>query len=169
LVLVTTDSMGPWGDDPWDDDELDALLEDWAEVDRTAAAILRDAVPDVFAEPVPKNDMLAAATRFRDSIGSLRGDYFGEACAWSTLPDDDEELWYEAAQASLSPDNGPESHIEEVSAVMALEHADWLGIVLGLVRRGVGAPCTAQHATHDIRTCPEIEVEADDPDVDDEF
>src|SRR5699024_8836785 len=40
LVLVTTDSMGPWGDDPWDDDELDALLEDWAEVDRTAAAIL---------------------------------------------------------------------------------------------------------------------------------
>ncbi|MGH3425578.1 MAG: hypothetical protein ACRDO8_12645, partial [Nocardioidaceae bacterium] len=46
---------------------------------------------------------------------------------------------------------------------IALEHADWLGIVLGLVRRGVGAQCDLENAVRDIEECPEVEDESEDP------
>jgi hypothetical protein len=50
---------------------------------------------------------------------------------------DDEARWLDALAETISPVEEPQEHeIESVSAVMALQHADWLGLALGVVHRG---------------------------------
>jgi hypothetical protein len=46
---------------------------------------------------------------------------------------------------------------------MALQHADWLGIVLGAVRRGAGSVLDAAVVQPDIDGLEEIEGEIEDP------
>lgn len=156
--------------DPWDDDEdIEEFLAAWEEVDRHAAGVLREALPDVLAEAAPEPDLAVAGARLRDGIGagSWPHGYFVEACGWQqTQPSDDEELWRLAAACSISPPNDPGTPTEEQSAVMALEHADWLGMVLGLVRRGVGARCSRSDAARDIRECPEVDDQSEDSEGD---
>jgi hypothetical protein len=42
---------------------------------------------------------------------------------------------------TISPTEVPEEYeVEAVSAVMALQHAGWLGLLLGVVNRGAGRP-----------------------------
>ena len=72
-------------------------------------------------------------------------------------------LWISALAASISPPNDPGTDVEEQSAVAALTHADWIGMIVGLVRRGVGAEFSAEAAQHDIANLPELEGEIEDP------
>jgi hypothetical protein len=51
--------------------------------------------------------------------------------------------------------------VEEESTLMALEVADWLGAVLGLVRAGVGAPAEPEDLLRYIDECPELDGERD--------
>lgn len=156
-------------DDPWhiDDDELDQLLDDLAEVDMEAAGLLRTALADELATPAPEPELTAAAETLRAGIQSERWpfEYFIKACGWrKEPPGDDAELWERAAAATISPPEDPGTDVEEQSAVFALEHADWFGLVTGLVRRGVGAKFDSDLAEQDIVTCPEIEDESDGSD-----
>ncbi len=149
-------------DDDFDEDEF---LAAWDEADRQAAAVLSGACRDVLAEPAPEADLERAARTLEKGAasGGWPFDYFVRACGWQAArPEDTRELWLDAAASTVSPVNDPGTDAEEQAAVFALEHADWVGMVTGLVRRGVGASFDAESAEHDIETCPEVESEVED-------
>lgn len=54
---------------------------------------------------------------------------------------------------------------EEEAAVMALELADWLGAVVGLVRAGVGASASPEALVGYINECPEVDGTVEDEDA----
>ncbi|MGB9373458.1 MAG: hypothetical protein WCA82_04780, partial [Jiangellales bacterium] len=55
------------------------------------------------------------------------------------ISDEDRGRWVDQLAETISPSEYPgEQEIESVSAVMALQHADWLGLALGVMRRGPG-------------------------------
>ncbi|HET9861699.1 MAG TPA: SEC-C domain-containing protein, partial [Nocardioidaceae bacterium] len=117
----------------------------------------------------PAADLRAAASALRTGLAERRWpyEYWVNACGWSDeVPDMDLVLWVGAVAATISPPIDPGTDIETQSAVAALAHADWLGIVVGLVRRSAGASFTAESAQRDIETLPEIEGESEDPEGD---
>ena len=155
------------------DDEDEAEWEAaWAEMDRQAAAVLRDACATELTSPPPLDDLLTATESLRQGIaeGRQQHRYFVTACAWeSQTPEDDSVMWLGALAATLSPPNDPGTSAEEQAAVAALQHADLLGMAVGLVRRGVGAVFSPEAVHRDIETMPEIEDESEDPDDVDAF
>jgi hypothetical protein len=50
--------------------------------------------------------------------------------------------------------------VEEESMLDTLEHADWLGAVVSLVRAGVGAPADPAAIVRGIESCPEVNIPA---------
>lgn len=146
------DDFHPWTDDEFDED---AFLESWAEADRQAAAVLREECADVLRTPAPARDLERAASQLRDGL-RRRGhaptyEYVRRACGWSGVPDlDDTDLWLIAVASTISPREDPGVPSEDESVLMALEHADWFGLVAGLERRGVGAELDAGLVAHDI-------------------
>ncbi len=77
---------------------------------------------------------------------------------------DDDARWVASLAETISPSAEPgELEVDAVSAVMALQHADWLGLVLGAVRRGPGAVLGADSVQADIDALEEIEGEIEDP------
>jgi len=68
---------------------------------------------------------------------------------------------------TIAPEDEPDPSdvdIEPLSAVMALQHADWLGMALGAVRRGPGSELDAELVLDDIDALDEIEGDVDDRD-----
>ena len=95
----------------------------------------------------------AAAGYLAERIPSLRDD----------LTDDD-AAWLDAVAETISPSEVPrEDEIESVSAVMALQHADWLGLALGVVRRGAGNALDPELVQADIEHLEEVDGEIEDP------
>ena len=153
----------------WSDEDDDELLAAWAEVDRRAADLLRRACADVLEEAPPQPDLAEEAGSLRREIEasawSVR--YFDVACGWAgTPPDDDAETWLPALASTISPPEDPGISAEEQAAVFSLQHADWVGVVVGLVRRGVGAEFAAETWSEDIAAMPEVDDETEDPDDD---
>ncbi|HEY3530656.1 MAG TPA: SEC-C domain-containing protein [Nocardioides sp.] len=154
-------SEDSWG---FDDEEDEKLLEAWAEVDREAAAYLREHLARLDI-PLPGPERDAAGARLRRDLESGNRDagYFRVANGWSDDLPSDAVLWLEAAASTISPAELPDTPAEELASVMALQHVDWLGLVLGLVRRGVGAELDAATAEVDIDGLEDIEGEVEDP------
>jgi hypothetical protein len=148
-----------------EDEETDAWIEEWAEVDREAAAYLRDHLRRLdLPVPGPERDRVAARLRRELDSGDPQAAYFRAANDWSDeLPDSDAVLWLLAAASAISPPEDPGTPVEEQASVMALQHADWLGLVLGLVRRGVGAELDAETVQQDIDGLEDSEGEIEDP------
>ena len=118
--------------DEWeiDDIEVDALLEEWAAVDRAAADYLAQRMPDV-----------------RDELT------------------EEDAAWVDALAETIDPSEEPaEEDIESLSAVMALQHADWLGLAMGVTRRGAGSALDPELVQHDVRRLDEVEGEIEDLD-----
>lgn len=154
-------------DDGWDlsDGEIDELLDAWDEVDSEAASYLDDHLPAT--GELPELDLARATRELRDGVaqGAWPYGYFVHALDWTTgVPDRSRTAWLEAVAATISPPNDPRIDIELQSAVMALEHADWLGLVIGLVRRGVGAELSADVVQEDVDALEDIEGEVEDRD-----
>ena len=77
---------------------------------------------------------------------------------------DDDGRWLDALAETISPSEEPsEEEIESVSAVMALQHADWLGLTLGLVHRGPGSALDPELVQADIERLEEVDGEIEDP------
>jgi len=154
-------------EDGWDisDDDLDEFLDAWDEVDQEAAAYLEEHLPDTGEAPGP--DLARATRALRDGVesGGWPFDYFVHALAWTRgVPAGQEAPWLAALAATISPPHDPQTDIEQQSAVMALEHADWLGMVIGMVRRGVGAELSADLVQGDVEALEDIEGDIEDPD-----
>jgi hypothetical protein len=80
------------------------------------------------------------------------------------VPTDDEARWLDALAETISPSEEPgEDEIESLSAVMALQHADWLGLALGVVHRGPGSALDPELVQADIERLEEVDGEIEDP------
>ena len=100
----------------------------------------------------------------RRSSGAGDYHYFVAALGGvEALPRGDAELWLAAAASTMSPPEDPGDDVESQAVVGALEHVDWLGLVLGLVRRGVGATPQARDVLEDIDALEDVDGEIDDP------
>lgn len=73
--------------------------------------------------------------------------------------------WLDELAETISPSEPPtEDEVEVVSAVMALQHADWLGLAMGVVRRGPGGVLDAELVQADIDALEDVEGEIEDRD-----
>jgi hypothetical protein len=78
---------------------------------------------------------------------------------------DDRGDWLDELAETISPSEPlADDEVEVVSAVMALQHADWLGLVLGVVRRGPGGVLDPELVQADIDALEDIEGEIEDRD-----
>jgi hypothetical protein len=77
--------------------------------------------------------------------------------------DEDEARWLDAVAETISASEEPdEGDVEAASAVMALQHADWLGLALGVARRGAGGTVDPEQVQADIDDLEDIEGEIED-------
>ena len=77
---------------------------------------------------------------------------------------DDEVRWLDALGETISQSGEPrDGEIESVSAVMALQHADWLGLALGVVHREPGSVLDPELVQADIERLEEVDGEIEDP------
>jgi hypothetical protein len=75
---------------------------------------------------------------------------------------DDESRWLDAFVESFDPTDEPDMDPELFSSVMALEHADWLGLALGTLARGPGSSLDASQVLADIDGLDDVEGEIED-------
>jgi Plasmid pRiA4b ORF-3-like protein len=147
-----------------------AVEDDWDEqAEVEAVGILRQALPPQARSPLPTGDLAAACRRLRTGLG--RHDPAVETIRRATgleppLPADDAELWLVAAGAliAMREPSGLDPELE--AAVMALELADWVGAVVGLVRGGVGANAEPAALVAAINDCQEVDGKVDPDDAD---
>ena len=151
--------------DDWDvsDAEMDKWLEEFEALDREAADFLLDTLPEIAADLDPGPELQDATDALRAGVIDKRWpfDYFVHALGGIQGADAD---WLDALAATISPFDDPQTDPEAQAAVFALQHADWLGMVIGLVRRGVGAAFDPEQVQDDIAALEGIPGEIEDPD-----
>ncbi len=149
-----------------DDEEL---LAAWDRAEAAAVDLLREALPEVAAANPPGDALREVARRLRSGMRSRTWPYehMRRAAGWKpeSLPSNDPELWLGAAGGLISAREETGLDTEEESTVMALEHADWLGAVVGLVRAGVGASAEPEALVGYIDACPEVDGTVDPDDA----
>jgi hypothetical protein len=146
--------------DDIDDEDDEEFLRQWDEAEQDAAALIREALPQVVAAGPPREALHTAAARIRTGVGARAWPYrqIAAAAGWHRAPpDDDIELWLAAAGAlvAMREESGMGAEIE--SALIALEHGDWLGAVVGLVRAGVGGRAEAADLVRYVNTVEEVD------------
>jgi hypothetical protein len=77
---------------------------------------------------------------------------------------DEDARWLDALAETISPAEEPtDGEIEATSAVMALQHADWLGLALGVDHRGPGSALDPELVQADIEGLEQVDGEIEDP------
>lgn len=158
-------------DEPDVDLDEEAFLEAWDEADREAAAILCSALDHLRGQPTPGEALAAVAGRLRDGLRERQHPFawIRSAAGLETepFPGSDVELVLRCAAATISPREETGLDPEEEATLLTLEHADWLGAIVSIVREGAGANASPEALVEGIRACPEVELEAG-LDLDDE-
>ena len=154
-----------WDEQPEDDEEF---LAQWEKAEAEAVEVLRRALPAPTLAQVPAEELTAACQRLRTSlhrhdpaINTIRR----AAGLDPPLPADDAELWLAAAGALIAMRESSGLDPELEASVMALEMADWVGAVIGLVRGGVGASAEPAALVAAIDDCPEVDGTVDPDDA----
>jgi hypothetical protein len=152
-------------DDLYDDDELfDAAM---AQEDADAAAVVREALPDVDRVTPPLAELSHAAARFRAGITTPDGQLVGvirEQMGEIEVPADDVDLYLDAVATLLEPYDDPDWTDDEMAVVATLTQSDLVGAVVELVRAGAGAAADPESLVALANACPEIEGESDPDD-----
>jgi hypothetical protein len=146
------------GHDDLLDFDADGFLQEWQEADRAAVELIRDALPDSVTAATPEEQLRSAADQIRTRITDRPYRHLAAAAGWGRQPPaDHEELWLQATGAliSMNGESGLGSH--EESSLMTLQHADWAGAIIGLVRKGVGTRAWPEDLFELADNCPEIE------------
>ncbi|MDN5893040.1 MAG: hypothetical protein L0H93_03355 [Nocardioides sp.] len=151
------------------DEEMDAWLAEWEESDRAAAAVLAQAWPEVRDWEEPPSGVEEVVAAIREGVASHDSTYLYFAPDVAAADADDATgLWLDAASSSMSPLEDPTEErgqtIEEAADIGTLQHADWLALVVGLLRRGVGAGFSGALAFKDECSMDEIDGEPDPQD-----
>ena len=85
------------------------------------------------------------------AVDRAAAEYLQERVPGLTDPvSDDESRWLDALVEFLDPTDEPEIEPGLFSSVMALQHADWLGLALGTISRGAGSTFDASRVMDDI-------------------
>ncbi len=158
----------PWSGPVFGDFDPEELVADWEATEERVVEGLRQALPRQRRAPRPEAMLGEACRHLRAGLASGRPpfDVIRRAAALDprSLPEDDVELWLEAAGALVVP--GDETGLgEEVEAdLLALGYGEWVGAVLGLVRAGAGAPAEPAAVVATIASCSEVKgrVQLDD-------
>lgn len=155
-VVRLPDGSGEGYDDLLDFNE-DEFLKEWEEADQAAVELLREALPGAVTADVPSEALHVAAERVRAKVADWPYRHLVAAAEWKEPPADDRDLWLQAAGAliAMNGESGLDSHKE--SALMALQHADWAGAVIGLCRGGVGSRAWPEDLFRYADELPEIE------------
>jgi len=165
------------------DEEDDALLAAWDDVDGDARELLAELLDDVGPRPCPEDALHAAAASLRIQVreDSWRGELLRRVVGnLEALPREDRLLWTDLASSAvtgghLDPTEDPLPDDDHVAWV-TLDHAAWIGAVATLAQLGPGAAADADAlgryaATFEIADDPDM-VWPDDPfeeDVDDDI
>jgi hypothetical protein len=157
--------------EPEFDDELEEeWLAEWDQFDQDAVDLLRGALSD-HRGASPPAELAAAAAAVRaglaDDCHSLTWVRNAAGFVNEQPPDDDAELLISCTAATISPREETGLDVEEEALLLSLEHADWLGAIVTLVRAGPGADASPNSLVEGIRTCPEVDLESE-IDIDDE-
>ena len=131
----------------------------WDAAERYAVALLREALPEAQAVPVPAAELTAEAARFRSAARKWPYKQLARA-AWGQRPRkrspaDDTDLWLDAAGAMATMRRHIGAGSPLLEPVTLLRPADWVGAVTGLVRSGVNTIATAGDLVRYARQCPE--------------
>lgn len=133
-----------------------------------AAARLRVVIPDCPVLPEFLSQR-AEALSFTEGMSDAE---VAEANSWArgvlatamrrvTLPElseADAQMRDELVATAARPIRGPIDHLDtaDQAALCFLEWADWLGVIIGLVRGGAGVEVTPQTLIRLVNTCPEV-------------
>jgi hypothetical protein len=128
----------------------------WDAAEGYAVTLLREALPEAQAVPVPVDELAAQAARFRSAARKWPYRQLARAAWGKRSPADDAELWLDAAgvMATMRRHIGADSPLLE--PVTLLRPADWAGAVIGLVRSGVNSLATTGDLLRYARQCPEV-------------
>ncbi|WP_374457315.1 hypothetical protein [Nocardioides sp.] len=97
------------------------------------------------------------------AVDRAAADYLEERVPGLTDPiGDDESRWLDALVETFDPADEPDIDPELFSSVMALQHADWLGLALGTLARGPGSTLDASRVLDDIDGLDDVEGEIED-------
>jgi hypothetical protein len=154
-----TDGLHSFIDEDRESEE--EFLAAFEAAEAAAVQVLRDALPALQSIGPPSEELYAATYRLRTGLRGGEWPYEHVLCAvgWSSerLPEDDTELWLGAVGALISPREDPGLDAQEEAAIIALEPADWVGSIIGVVREGVGADVSPEALVGYIDACPEVE------------
>jgi hypothetical protein len=142
-----------------DDEEIEQELAVWREVEASSWTVVEKALQDVERPPDPAALADAAARLRSGEDGEVGILLTAGALVAGDLPDDDADLWLEAAAGVVSPREEPALDPETAAAWATLEPADWAGAVIELAREGVGGPADPDALLELIARCPEVEGE----------
>ncbi len=173
IPLLNQGPSAETGEDLWGFDEEDEELEEFLaaieEAEKEAASLVVRALPELRETEPPAGELAACSEQLRAGLisGEWPYEYILNAAGWEKdeLPAEDKELWLGAAGALISPYEEMGMDSEEEAVVMALELADWLGAVVGLVRAGVGASASPETLVGYINECPEVDGKIEDEDA----
>lgn len=124
--------------------------------------IYADLMPD---EWDVTDDEIDAWSEEWEALDRAAAEYLAERIPGVRDPLTDEDVrWLDALAETISPAEEPrDDEIESLSAVMALQHADWLGLALGVVQRGPGSALDSELVQADIEGLDEVDGEIEDP------
>lgn len=147
------------------DEELDRFLADWEAVDRAAADVVREALPVHRGLAPPTEEIGPIADRVRGLFAADEppSGWVRRATGMEgePLPEDEVELLLRCTAATISPMEETGLPAEEEATLFSLEHADWAGAVISIVRAGPGADASPTALVAGIEACPEVELEAE--------
>ena len=97
------------------------------------------------------------------AVDRAAAEYLQERVPGLTDPvTDDESRWLDALVETFDPTDEPDIDPELFSSVMALQHADWLGLALGTISRGAGSTFDASRVMDDIDGLDDVDGEIED-------
>jgi hypothetical protein len=139
------------------DEKDEEFLAEWDAADADALAATRGLLDRVGDRPLPAEDLRRASARLRQDIarpgwpGALLIECNG--LRPDELPTDDTELWLRLAAGVASPqgpeDLGPSDEDEDepgendLAAICAIDHFDWLAVITALAEGGPGTAASA--------------------------
>ena len=145
----------------WELEDEEEFLAAWERAEASAVDLLRGALPELLNTDPHPGALQAACDELRSGMRARRWpcEHIRRAAGWkpTKLPNGNLELWLGAVGGFISPREETGLDPEEEASIMALQHADWLGAVVGLVRAGVGASAEPGALVDYINDCPEVE------------
>jgi hypothetical protein len=149
------------------DEELFAASD---EADADARQTATELLAGIGPRPCPEDALHAACDRLRVGLQDRDWPFDVLRAAGGVdpiaLPEDDRELWLTLAAGAINCREEPPDQYDEADAYaawFALEHLDWIGAVISLVRAGPGASADADDLAHSAASFASQD-EIDDPD-----